>query len=82
MNFKLFEQVALREDVPEHHLRAGDVATIVEFVPHPSGGEDGCVLEVFSAVGESIAIVDLPVSAIEPLNSNEVWAVRPLAPTA
>jgi hypothetical protein len=82
MNFKLFEQVALREDVPEQHLRAGVVATIVEFVPHPAGGEDGCVLEVFSAVGESIAIVDLPLSAIEPLNSNEVWAVRPFAPTA
>jgi hypothetical protein len=82
MSFKLFEQVALREDVPEYRLRVGDVATIVEFVPHPAGGEDGCVLEVFSAVGESIAVVDVPLSGIEPLNSNEVWAVRPLAPTA
>ena len=82
MNFKLFEEVALSEDVPEHHLCAGDVATIVEFVPHPSGSEDGCVLEVFSAVGKTIAIVDLPLSAIEPLNSNEVLAVRVLAPTA
>lgn len=82
MNFKLFEQVALREDVPDYRLCAGDLATIVEFVPHPAGGEDGCVLEVFSAVGESIAIVALPLSAIESLNSNEVLAVRPLAPTA
>jgi hypothetical protein len=82
MIFKLFEQVALKQAVPDYRLLAGDLATIVEFVRHPSGGEDGCVLEVFSAVGESIAVVALPLSAIEPLNSNEILAVRPLAPTA
>ena len=82
MSFELFQEVALKRDVPERQLRSGDLATIVEFVPHPSGGENGCVLEIFSAIGKSIAVVALPVSAIEPLSANEVLAVRPLAPTA
>jgi hypothetical protein len=82
MSFELFQEVALKRDVPEHHLRSGDLATIVEFVTPPSGGEDGCVLEIFSAIGKSIAVVLVPLSAIEPLNANEVLAVRPLAPTA
>jgi hypothetical protein len=44
MKFELFREVALTRDFPEHQLRAGDLATLVDFVPHPSGGENGCVL--------------------------------------
>lgn len=42
-------------------------------------GEQGCVLEVFNAVGESIAVVVVPESDIEELRADEVLAVRPLA---
>jgi len=82
MKFDLYKEVALTRDFPEERLRAGDVATLVDFVSHPSGGEDGCVLEVFNAVGKSIAVVTAPISAIEALNSDEILTVRPLAPTA
>jgi hypothetical protein len=44
-----------------------------------SGGERGCILEVFNAVGDSIAVVTAPVSAIEPLRANEVLSIRPFA---
>ena len=37
------------------------------------------VLEVFNALGTSIAVVTAPESAIEPLREDEVLAVRPLA---
>jgi hypothetical protein len=70
MKIELFKEVSLTRDIPEHHLRAGDLATILEFVPHPSGGEDGCVLEVFNVVGKSIAVVTAPISAIEELTDN------------
>ncbi len=71
-----FDRVALTRDLPEVGLRTGDVAHVLEFVPHPAGGEEGCVLEVFNAVGESIAVVAAPLSAIEPLAADEVLAVR------
>ena len=39
----------------------------------------GCVLEVFNTLGESIAVVTVPETAVEPLRADEVLAVRPLA---
>jgi len=78
MDANMFERVALRHNVEGHWLRAGDVAYLVDHVPHPAGGERGCVLEVFNAVGESIATVTVPESRIEPLAADEVLAVRRL----
>jgi hypothetical protein len=51
----------------------------VDYVAHPQGGEEGALVEVFNALGESLAVVALPVSAIEPVRADEVLAVRPLA---
>ena len=76
----LFKRVALRVDIPEHGLRKGDVATIVEHLPGKNG-DDGYALEVFNAIGESIAVVTTPESAVEPLTADKMPAVRPLAKT-
>ena len=80
MKLELYQEVALTRDLPEHRLRAGDIATLVDFVPHPAGGEDGCVLEVYNAVGESIAVVAVPISAVSALRADEILSVRSLAP--
>jgi hypothetical protein len=37
------------------------------------------VLEVFNAVGESIAVVAVPVSAVEALRADKILTVRSLA---
>ena len=79
MALELYREVALTRDLPEHALRAGDVATLVDFVPHPSGGEEDCVLEVFNAVGESLTVIAVPVSAVEVLRPDEIMSVRSLA---
>jgi len=79
MSLSLYQRVALRRDLPEHNLRRGDVATLLDYAPHPEGGERGCVVEVFNALGESIAVVAVPESDIEELRADEVFAVRPLA---
>ncbi|MBI5637845.1 MAG: DUF4926 domain-containing protein [Nitrospinae bacterium] len=79
MKFPLYEQVALAVDVPEFNLKKGDIATLVETVPHPAGGENGCVLEVFNALGASIAVVTVPESHLEPLRADEVLTVRHMA---
>ena len=51
MKMKLFQEVALVRDVPDEGMRSGDVAMLVDYVPHPRDGEEGAVLEVFNAVG-------------------------------
>jgi hypothetical protein len=43
----LFSQVALAQNLPEHGLKRGDIATIVEHYPMPEGEEDGYSLEGF-----------------------------------
>jgi hypothetical protein len=75
----LYERVALRRDFPEHDLKRGDVAVLLDYVPHPGGGEEGCVLEVFNALGDSIAVVTVKESEIESLQANEVLSIRRLA---
>jgi hypothetical protein len=77
--FDLYQRVSLNCDFPEHHLKKGDVATLIDYVPHPGNGEQGRVLEIFSATGESIAVVIVPISAIKPLRNDEILSVRLLA---
>ena len=75
----LYERVVLARDFVENNLQCGDVATLVDVVPHPSGGRDGLVLEVTNALGDAIHVIIVTADDIEPLNANEVFAVRPLA---
>jgi hypothetical protein len=82
MKYDLFIRVALTEDLPEEHLRRGDVATIVESHPGGPGQEDGYSLEVFNAVGDTVAVITVGESQIEPLTADELLTVRPLAATA
>lgn len=78
MTYKLFEEVVLITDIPKKRLKKGDVATIVE--RHPvSDGEDGYSLEVFNALGDTIAVIIVSESAIEPLSEYEIFNVRSLA---
>lgn len=78
MAIELYKEVALTRDIPAENLQKGDVATLIDIVPHPSGEEDGVVLELFNAIGESIAVTAVPQSAVAPLRSDQMPAVRPL----
>lgn len=75
---ELYKEVALTKDIPTENLRKGDVATLVDIVPHPADGEDGAVLELFNAVGESIAVTVVPVSTVAPLRPDQIPTVRQL----
>ncbi|WP_404785608.1 DUF4926 domain-containing protein [Altericista sp. CCNU0014] len=79
---ELYQDIALTRDLPEHHLKIGDVATLIDYVHHPTDGEEGCVLEVFNATGDSIAVVAVPVSAVEALRADEILTVRSLEPVS
>lgn len=77
MKYPIFHRIALAEDLPPENLRRGDVATIVEFYEGRPGQEPGYELEVFNAVGETIAGVTVRESQIERLRSDEILSVRP-----
>ncbi|MBW4533974.1 MAG: DUF4926 domain-containing protein [Pleurocapsa minor HA4230-MV1] len=78
MTLELYSEVALTQNIADHNLKIGDVATLVDFVPHPHGGEKGCVLEIFNAVGESIGVATVLISAIKSLSASEILTTRPL----
>ena len=82
MSYELFTRVALKIDLPQHGLRSGDVATVVEHHPGRPGQEPGYSLEVFNAVGETVVVVTVRESQIEALTPREVLHVRLLAETA
>jgi hypothetical protein len=76
MRLDLYQNVSLTHDVPESNLRVGDVTTLVDYVPHPSGGEEGAVLEIFNVLGDSIAVVTVPASSISLLRADQIPTVR------
>ena len=77
MRYPLYSRIALSEDLPKENLRRGDVATIVEYYEGRGGQEPGYELEVFNAVGETIAVATVRESQIEELRRDEVLSVRP-----
>jgi hypothetical protein len=82
MKLELYQEVVVNRDVPEENLYQGDVATLVDYVPHPIGGEEGAVLEIFNAIGESIGVATVPASAISPLRADQMPTVRSLSVVA
>ncbi len=76
MAYKLFTRVTLGEDFPEYGLYKGDLATIVERHEGKPGQETGYSLEVFNAVGETITVLVMEESKINPVKGNEILHVR------
>jgi hypothetical protein len=77
MAFDLYTDAALARDIPEYRLRRGDVVKIVDHHGSPDG-ENGYSIEVFNALGDTIAVTAVPESALKPLHEDEVLSVRAL----
>ncbi len=78
MKPELHTEIALARDFPEYRLKRGDMATPIDFVPHPTGGEEDCILEVSNVLGKSVDVVTVPLSAIEPQRPDQIPSARPL----
>jgi hypothetical protein len=77
MQFELYGDVALTCDLPEHRLKRGDIVKLVD--RHvASDGTEGYSIEVFNAVGDTIAITAVPASSLEALREDEVLSARML----
>ena len=78
MPFELFKEMKLTRDLPEHRLRRGDLVTLADH--HIAlDGTEGYSIEVLNALGETIAVTAVPISALEALRQDEVLCARPLA---
>ncbi|MFB2971635.1 DUF4926 domain-containing protein [Aerosakkonema sp. BLCC-F183] len=67
MEFEMFSEVSLKEDITEYNLLKGTTAIIVDYCPRPEGQEDGYVLEVLNEEGEAFTVIAVAVSKIEPI---------------
>jgi hypothetical protein len=76
MKPELYQRVVVNRDVPDENVKAGDVGMLVDYVAHPTGGEEGAILEIFNALGESVSVAIVPVSTIEPLRPEHLPSVR------
>ncbi len=75
MEFQLYSDVVLASDIPEENLRAGDVGTVVER-HNVSGRETGYSVEFFDMLGNTLAVVTLPASALRAPTRADRPAVR------
>jgi Domain of unknown function (DUF4926) len=75
LRFDLYTDAALARDIPERRRRRGDVVKIVDHHSSPDG-ETGYSIEVFNAIGDTIAVTGVPESALEPLHKDEILSAR------
>ncbi len=77
MKFELYTDAVLTCDVPEHKLKRGDVVKLVDHHVAPDGSE-GYSIEVFNAVGDTIAVTAVSKTSLEPLREDEILSARVL----
>ncbi|PZO40949.1 MAG: DUF4926 domain-containing protein [Shackletoniella antarctica] len=70
--YPLFAQVALAEDLPEHHLKRGDIATVVEHYPMPDEEDDGYSLEGFGVANVTVEVAASQIISISQWEQEEV----------
>ncbi len=78
MKFELYKDAVLTRDVPEHRLKRGDIVKLVDHHVARDGSE-GYSIEVFNALGETIAVTAVPETSLEALREDEVFCARVLA---
>jgi hypothetical protein len=66
----LFQEVVINRDIPELKIVTGDIAILNDYVTDKNGN-DGCVLEIYTASGKFVDVVTLPIDNIEPLRQED-----------
>jgi hypothetical protein len=79
MAFELYSDAILTRDIPERGLRAGDVGTLVDCHVVSGAAEEGYSVEFFDMVGNTVAVVTVPASALRLPTPADRPAVRALS---
>jgi hypothetical protein len=69
------DRVVLTADLPEHHLKAGDIGTVVLVHRDNQGYE----VEFVTLAGETVAVVSLFPAQLRPIGRREIAQARVLA---
>ena len=78
MELELYTDAVLTRDVPEHGLKRFDIVKLVD--SHVAADNSpGYSIEVFNALGETIAVTAVPAAALEPLRKDEILCARVFA---
>ena len=77
MKPELYTEVMILDDFPQFNLKAGDIVMYIEHLINPQG-QEGAIVEIFNAIGDSLGIATLPLSAIASITSDYLPAVRPM----
>ena len=77
MKFKLYTDVALTNELPEHWLRRGDMLRLVEYHLDPNG-EEGYSAEILGAKGQSLGVIAVDAKWVESLRDDDVLSARAL----
>ncbi len=72
------ERVALTVDLPQSHLKAGDMGVVVMI----HGEHEGYELEIFSADGHTLDVVTVEADQVRPVSRRDVMHVRALPENA
>lgn len=75
MKIELYKDAALARDLPEHHLRRGDIVKIVDSHVAPDGTE-GYSAEILNALGETLDVITVSEEALQPLRDDEILCAR------
>jgi hypothetical protein len=73
VDYKEFETVILRRDLPEHGLRSGDLGAVVQVY-----GDDGIEVEFVTASGRTQALVTLKAQDVRSVTDEDLLSVRTL----
>ncbi|NMF82750.1 DUF4926 domain-containing protein [Nodosilinea sp. P-1105] len=74
--YPLFSQVALAEDLPEHYLKRGDIATVVEHYPMPDNEDDGYSLEGFGVPNVTVEVSASQIVSVSQWQQKEELLVK------
>lgn len=69
--YSLFSQVALAEDLPEHALKRGAIATVVEHYTTPEEEEDGYSVEGFHTANITVEVAASQIMPLEQWQQEE-----------
>ena len=70
--------IVLLVDIPEHHLRAGDVGAVVDVHTRGLPGA-GYSVEFLTMSGATVAVLELEAAQIRPTRATDIIHVRELA---
>lgn len=71
------EQVILTVDLPEYHLKAGDVGTVI----HVYGNAMAYELELFNLNGDTLDVVTVQAEQVRPIWAHNILHIREWQPS-